>query len=574
MKTLESIYAMSAIAGLALLSSCAKENVPVEADTYTFSIEAAVPQTKTVFDGGTYAVEWEASDELGVVISDGTTQTLYKFTKGTGANDFVNGEFVPEEGTEYTYYVVYPYNENLTVTDGKSSPVIEIASGTQAGLDDAGHIKTPLYGSAMATGTAAPSVALKHLASVMKIHVDNYTGAALTVSGVSLESVDEAAVMSGTFAVDFATGELTPAETSNTSSAVALESKTIADGAGAYFYVAVAPFATTKGFSMKVTTGNNVYEFDKINEKYDFAAGQVYRTSVFCGNPGVLVTKSDATTAALSLTPENNQIYADEINMPAGKISLQVNLDGTNLYLCPKGGVDVTVPDNDLVDNNPQGVEFDAEFVSASEAAAGWNLPVEGDWRIIVDMARKKVKFYSPKNKLEPLTVNFEYGGSTGWILSKTISDGSLYIRTNCGWDQWTGKPFNFVTSQVDPYILVGTSITIPEGKSIIIRTGIQFADGFSVIKEGPDKDDAANDPENKNINKNDPTGRVKNIDFASKIYSIAPVGTTDMPLIKNEWMPMTQRVHNKTWTFSETLPLTINRIIIDLRNNKIRFEY
>lgn len=274
----------------------------------------------------------------------------------------------------------------------------------------------------------------------------------------------------------------------------------------------------------------------------------------------------------MTKTPENEFIYAGEFLMKAGRMTIPIEYDGLTRYIVPDIKQSVNVPDNDPVDGVLTGTEEYAATVmdipegSVETDLPAWNLPSEGFWRVIIDMENKTVKFFSPKNRLEPLTVQFEHaGGGTGWILEKTLLGGIYYVRNNTGWDSWTGRGFEFVASQIDPQLLyyLGVPISVPEGESLCIKTGTSMADGFSIIQTGT------------GTGENDPTDETYNnhyVKFASKTFSFVPEGNNNTPLVKNAWMPMMQTVSNKGWTY-EGGSITISKISIDLRNNRIRFD-
>ncbi|MBO5194649.1 MAG: hypothetical protein J6B62_07110, partial [Bacteroidales bacterium] len=102
-------------------------------------------------------------------------------------------------------------------------------------------------------------------------------------------------------------------------------------------------------------------------------------------------------------------------------------------------------------------------------------------------------------------------------------------------------------------------NITIPEGKNICIKTGIGLSEGFTVVEEGT------------GTGNNNPT-TTTGMDFASKIYSFVPASNNDTPIALGEWLPMIQTVSNKSWQF-EGGSITLTKIVIDLRNNRIWFE-
>lgn len=432
MKKIVCFAAMAAF-GVLFIEGCTKqEGIATEVDG--FSISVSTPGTKTVFDGDAYTVEWEEDDALGVVIDDGSEAELYKFTKSSG-NTFTCADFVPVEGASYTYYVLYPYDEGFTVSDGVSSAVVNISSGTQSDLSVAGHIKTPLYGKATAQGTASPEIALAHAAAVVKINVANRSGAELEVSEVGLVSADESAVMSGTFSVDFETGGLTAAETSNTASSVLLDAEVLANESSADFYVAVAPFATTADLSVCV----NDEEFEKNGLSYDFVAGKVYTTAVTCGTPEVAVEVAGSTLGTLTQTLEDENVYANLLSV-SGDVDIAVQYNGTKYYLCPTDG---TFQD---------GVAVKASLKKTTETH--WSLPVtEGQYRFVYNKLNNTLTIYSPENKFnEPFTITWDVANNPDNGSVTTTVTTKLYMW---GDPSWSGLSMGPKQSLADPQILV-----------------------------------------------------------------------------------------------------------------------
>ena len=272
---MKKIFCFSVAVTFILASGCTEEPVPVSsgtADAGAFTLKVNIPDTRTVFDGETYAVDWEPDDVLGVYIVSGESGTLYRFEKATGENVFSCQDFTPEEGVDYTYYVLYPYDSDFAVTDGKSTDVVNIISGTQSASGSSAHIETPLYGSATATGTVAPEISLKHLVSVVKVTVNNFGTTSMNISEVALVSSDLA--LSGTYSVDFSTGELTAGTVYPTASVSVADGSLAASATGTYFLVC-APISSAS-FTVSVNSGELTAEKSGVT----FDAGKVYSTGL------------------------------------------------------------------------------------------------------------------------------------------------------------------------------------------------------------------------------------------------------------------------------------------------------
>lgn len=530
------VYIAAAAAfGILIGGGCAKESGNLLPENGGFSISVLTPGTKTVFNGNTYEVDWEDDDELGIVIDDGSQSKLYKFTRSAG-NTFSCADFVPSDGISYTYYALYPYNEAFTITDGTSNDVVEISSGTQSGLDEAGHIKTPLYGMASAEGTASPSISLNHAAAVMKINVANYSGSELSVSSVGLVSADADAVMSGTFSLNFATGELTASETSNTASQVNIDAK-IADASSAYFYVAVAPFATEADLSVVV----NNEEFEKNGPSYEFKPGLVYTTSVTCGTPEVAVEVSNSTVGTLTQTLEDENVYANLVTLTAGSADIAVQYNGGKYYLCPENS------------EFQDGVTVKVSLKQAAESH--WSIPAEDTYRIVYNKLDNKVTIYSSTNEFnEPYTITWDVANNpdNGSVTTTITKD--LFMRGQpSGWSKG-GMAMGPSQSLADPQVLVWKSGNLSWKYSG--RTDFSIARGLGAnLPEG-----STLSPENFNLDHAAVIAPPLNSDGSNQ---------NDLAIVKDVWMPMDvgSDLRGCYWNLSQ-----VNFIIFDLRNMRVKF--
>lgn len=272
------------------------------------------------------------------------------------------------------------------------------------------------------------------------------------------------------------------------------------------------------------------------------------------------------TRKPMGKTPESDYIYAEEVYLRAGEMTIPIEYQGMTSYICPADG-SVEVPDNDQVESKPAGTQYNAvvKELKADATLPAWKIPVEGYWRVIIDIENKTVKFFSPKNRLEPLTVEFAYEGRNpaSWILTKTLLAGNYYLNSMTGWDSWKGKAFPFVVSKVDPMILIWSGASFNMTDALCVK-----------VAQGPAEVD--------NIRAGEGTGGadpVKNntTDFISKVLAFVPASepgvaaTADMELKMGEWMNTVPVVSNRKWKPASTVK--ISRITIDARNNKIRFD-
>ena len=273
------------------------------------------------------------------------------------------------------------------------------------------------------------------------------------------------------------------------------------------------------------------------------------------------------TRKPMGKTPESDYIYAEEVYLRAGEMTIPIEYQGMTSYICPADG-SVEVPDNDQVDSKPAGTQYNAvvKELKADATLPAWKIPVEGYWRVIIDIENKTVKFFSPKNRLEPLTVEFAYEGRNpaSWILTKTLLAGNYYINSMTGWDSWKGRAFPFVVSKVDPMILIwsGASFNMTDALCVKVAQGPAEVDN---IKAG------------EGTGGEDPVKNGAGMKFISKVLAFVPASepgvaaTADMELKMGEWMNTVPVVSNRKWKPASTVK--ISRITIDARNNKIRFD-
>lgn len=273
------------------------------------------------------------------------------------------------------------------------------------------------------------------------------------------------------------------------------------------------------------------------------------------------------TRKPMGKTPESDYIYAEEVYLRAGEMTIPIEYQGMTSYICPADG-SVEVPDNDQVDSKPAGTQYNAvvKELKADATLPAWKIPVEGYWRVIIDIENKTVKFFSPKNRLEPLTVEFAYEGRNpaSWILTKTLLAGNYYLNSMTGWDSWKGKAFPFVVSKVDPMILLwsGASFNMTDALCVKVAQGPAEVDN---IRAG------------EGTGGEDPVKNGAGMKFISKVLAFVPASepgvaaTADMELKMGEWMNTVPVVSNRKWKPASTVK--ISRITIDARNNKIRFD-
>ena len=546
-----SFLAAAALVGCAKLGLETVESTPSEGQT-PFVLYVSTPSgdwqpssTKTSFNEKTYEVTWSDNDAIAVTINN---NQLYKFTKVKGEeNAFSCSDFKPEEGVEYEYDILYPYSE-------------------KGQYPTSGYAKTPMHGTAKAVGSASPNVRLKQLTCVIKVTVKNENAVGTAkLTTLRIERTD-GGILGGQHTVK---GEPVNGDTFTQ---LIRQDKKVDAGKSMDICLQCAPFTAKAGTSLlfKYTVdGKDYTETKTFSTDVEFAAGRVNRTSISCGEKQYFIDGTVLTDGAklMSKTPESDCIYAEEVYLRAGKMSIPVKYKGVTSYICPTDG-SVDVPDNDQVDSKPAGTQYNAVVKESTEGSElpVWNIPVEGYWRIIIDTKENTVKFFSPKNRLEPLTVEFAYEGRNpaSWILTKTLLAGNYYLNSMTGWDSWKGKAFQFVVSKVDPMILIwsGASFNMTDALCIKVAQGPAEVDN---IRAGEGTGGA------------DPVKNGPGMTFVSKVAAFGPAtepgvaATADMELKMGEWMNTALVFSNRKWKPASTVK--ISKITIDARNNKIRFD-
>ena len=548
-----SFLAAAALVGCAKIDSEIVESTSSEGQT-PFVLYVSTPSgdrqpsaTKTSFNDETYEVTWSDNDALAVTIGG----KLYKFTKVKGQeNAFSCSDFKPEAGVEYEYDILYPYSEN-------------------GQFATSGYAKTPMHGTAKAVGSASPNVGLEQLTGIIKVTIknENAVGTA-TLTELHIERTD-GGILGGPHTLAGPVAGQTATYTE-----VLKQNEKIEAGKSFDKCLQCAPFTATAGSSLLIrykVDGTEYTETKTFSKDVVFAAGKVNRTSVSFGETQYVIegTAVPDGIQLMTLTPESDCIYAEEVYLNAGKMTISIKDHGMTSCICPTDG-SVEVPDNEQVDSKPAGTLYNAVVKESTEGSElpVWNIPVEGYWRVIIDTENNTVKFFSPKNRLEPLTVEFGYQGKNPakWVMTKTLLAGNYYVYASTNWDGWKGKPYPFVVSKVDPMILIWQGASFDFPGQVNIKVAQSTADLDSITKGSGTE---GNDPDY-DLNK-------KQADFVARVLAFVPASapgvasSVDMEFKMGEWMNTAPVVSNKKWKLASKVK--ISKITIDARNNKIRFD-
>ena len=224
-----------AIAALILTAGCQKEQGQV-----TLGAKIVDNDSKVYIDGST--PKWHEGDPVWVN-GDGT-RTLSD-VNGTNAK-------IREVAQADQYVAIYPAEyasgtaQNATITIAATQTYTADNNGNQI-------VKTP-----MAAVSSSSHLFFYNLCSLVKVTVENNTGADLELQSISVKA--SADNLSGTAALTV-DGESTAAGAitadGSTTATLTFENCTVANGAAPEYYVAVAPFASSNDITITVTTTDN-----------------------------------------------------------------------------------------------------------------------------------------------------------------------------------------------------------------------------------------------------------------------------------------------------------------------------
>ena len=288
-----------------VLTNCnnqiAEPQVPVK-EGMPFELTATPQGTKTENDG--MKTKWVTDDALNVFHAEAGT-TVYgtndKFTYS--ASNTFSGTLTKALAADksYDWYALYPYNTNISTpknTGSKGYVTVGGAIQTQKGNNDKGHLAgnaCPMYG--IATGVAAsttPNISMNHLTSVVKIHLTNNSGEAMTVNTISFTAPE---TIVGTYFIDFVSSPIVYTESnasyvSKTATLNVINGESIANGASADFYIAVKPFIATNGQELVITV-NGKEKKKTLSSDVEFKAGSIKTVNFNFNEPAVKIANGD-----------------------------------------------------------------------------------------------------------------------------------------------------------------------------------------------------------------------------------------------------------------------------------------
>ncbi len=207
---------LSVLILLLTLLSCVREE-PVSIPKFRIHVGLDAQMTRTVLNTADNSVTWEDTDELAVLVNDGTAAKLCRFTRVRGEdNAFESSDFLPQEGVNYTYNILYPYSAALAEYGPEGYSPAEVAIGVQdgaslfqRGIDNASHIKGALYARAVCKGSESPSVTMSHLSHILRAKVINDTPGEIDITSLRLSN-NSSQPLCGKFDLDFSNGKIRP----------------------------------------------------------------------------------------------------------------------------------------------------------------------------------------------------------------------------------------------------------------------------------------------------------------------------------------------------------------------------
>lgn len=283
----KNLFILSAIAvTAAALVSCEKEqdvNVKEEPQGIPFEIVAGAIETKTVNDD--MSTNWVAGDQINLFHAVNGETTYVDDGAFEAAADGASVSFTGTLGAalasgNYDWFAVYPYNAGFDTPAGTATITIPAAQ-TQVGNSSKAHLagaNCPVAGNKKNVAyDATPVIDIKHLTSIIKVHVTNKIASDITVSGVSFTAPFN---INGAFNLDL-TGDspaLSGLGTSATTALTVTSGAALATDESADFYLAVKPFGVSAGAQLSLTVSTNAGDqtlTTVMPAGYTFAVGKI-----------------------------------------------------------------------------------------------------------------------------------------------------------------------------------------------------------------------------------------------------------------------------------------------------------
>lgn len=257
-----------ALAAMAAMVGCSKENIPSEVitvDNFTVDAKIVVDDTRVTVGGEKFTeVRWELGDEVALASVGGAEATLSTTDSGKVARFSGEGTYPADVDTD-TYYAIYP---KTTIT---KNGTVTLPLASQAGDDAAVLVaKSENVAKGVIDMTFTPANALLHV---------NVTGATAPLEKAEFLSFDGTALPAN-FTYDFA--EMT-ADTSGTIAAYTITNPKASEG---FFFQLPADLNMANGYIVRLTD-NNDNICSKAYTGKTFAKGTTTRVDVEFTAPSV-----------------------------------------------------------------------------------------------------------------------------------------------------------------------------------------------------------------------------------------------------------------------------------------------
>ena len=280
--------------------------------------------TKTVLNND-WSVSWDSSDELTVFNAAAGNDTYSSNCRFLISGTPADGRFIKDASqtdktlisgaNSYDWYVCSPYMPYGANPSGTKGYTIAL-SPKQVGYNSSAHLTDSDIMAGTAFGVAdgqTPSVALHHLATLLKFTVTNNSGEPAAITGLTLDAKAGGTYITGSFTVDWGDAVTSPslnsslmgssksytcalsvvrnAGTEEAPSYVPMDEK-IANGASVDLYMVVAPFTIPANGEVKLTITGSLGSCSlakKMTSATTFAAGSYNTANLSYIKPEVTV---------------------------------------------------------------------------------------------------------------------------------------------------------------------------------------------------------------------------------------------------------------------------------------------
>lgn len=331
---------LSAAFAIFALASCQKEqevtNTEVIDNTpksVPFVLRANIPSvdTKTTLNTSTWAVNWEDTDVIYAVTTDEAWGEAYPVeadeTIAEFAYDSVNGTFSTDKAIadgNHTFNFLYTAGQQKSYHRGASTTFQLAGAQTFDASNPTASLK--LYDALAAqveatTPTSFADVEMSHLFSLMKVTLNNKTGADVTISKFEVEIPGQH--LSGIFTVNFSSTPTTTYKSGGGNKiTVNISNGTVANNGSLDVYFVMGPVT---GYTGEVTftvtdSADNIYsKTNTISTPVTFAAG-TYNTASYTFKAGVSYPVVDNTSSDYTTGFEDDFTAGTTYNNTAVKV--------------------------------------------------------------------------------------------------------------------------------------------------------------------------------------------------------------------------------------------------------------